>query len=108
VDDEGDTLTPERLLRTIGRFEAERRWMHGRQVAALKVGRRTYTELVEAIAARGAAASPPQTAPPRLGPFDGLPVYLCDATDHLEKIYADENLQARLADPPAVRFCVRL
>jgi hypothetical protein len=99
-DDPAD-LTLEKAKRAIGRFEAELRWMHGRRVVALKVGRRTYTELVEAIAARDAGDDRPQPALPWAGPLDGLPVYVCDATDHLEKVYADEDLKARLSDPPA-------
>ena len=98
---DGDTLTLEKAMRAIGRFEAEMRWMHGREIAALKVGRRTYYELRDAIAMRDAMEGRgPQPALAPFGPFAGLPVYVCDATDHFEKVYADENLKARLADPP--------
>lgn len=98
-----DETTLRGMIRALETIEANLALELGRRPVALKLGRRSFLEIKEAIALRDAVEGQgPQTAIAPLGPLAGLPVYVCDAEAHWEYVFEDENLQARLTDAPAV------
>jgi hypothetical protein len=89
---QGPTLTGEQVAALVRKLEAERRWLQGRPVKALKVGR-LQLEWLRLLC----ADHPPRYGDGPAALFGGLtdtlfgiPVYEADAADYYEPIYEDE------------------
>jgi hypothetical protein len=89
---QGSTLTGEQLTALSRKMEAERRWLQGRPVKALKVGR-LQLEWVRRFCADHRPRYGDDPAALFGGLTDtlfGIPVYEADAADYYEPIYEDE------------------